>query len=123
MLIAFKLQLLVSSKIGIFQHTNSIQSSNFAYHPTNYLISTFKLQSLVSFKLTSSNAPIPSKAVILHQHHVTNFLLIVHLNSAIMKRLIQPALHHHPQSSKPQKQLSSSFLSFAVAKAAFSKTM
>jgi hypothetical protein len=137
-------------QIGIFQRTNSIQidyfvssfnkllvlhlvSSKLAFsnaplpskavilqhHPTNYLISEFKLQSLLSSRLAFSSAPIPSKVIILH-HHPANFLLIAHLNSAIIKRLIQPAFHHHHLSPKPQKQLSSSFLSFAFTEAAIS---
>jgi hypothetical protein len=89
------------------------------HHQMNNLISAFKLQSLVSSESTLSNAPIPSKAVILH-HHPTNFLLIAHLNSAIIQRLIQPAFHHHHPSSKPQKQLSSSFVAFAFTKSAIS---
>jgi hypothetical protein len=40
--------------------------------------------------------------------------------TTIIKRLIQPAFNHHHLSPKPQKQLSSSFWSFAFTEAAIS---
>jgi hypothetical protein len=69
------------------------------------MLSAFKLQSLVSFKIAFSNAPIPSKVVILH-NHPTNYLInafklqslvsskIAFSNAPIPTKVV--ILHNHP---------------------------